>query len=83
MLRFMPEIQVMHIVRLWALLHNILENYKKVCNDSLLLPSLQIKWFTQAMPRCSAAAWQGFNSRKRAEFPHMIPLLSKWTRAAF
>ena len=47
MLRFMPEICVIHIVRIWALLYNVLENYKKICNDSLLSLSLQVQWFIQ------------------------------------
>ena len=47
MLRFILEIHVIHIVRIWALLYNVLENYKKICNDSLLSLSLQIKWFMQ------------------------------------
>ena len=47
MLRFMPEIRVTHIVRIWALLYNVLENYKKICIDSLLSLSLQIQWFIQ------------------------------------
>ena len=45
MLRFTPEIRVIHIVRIWALLYNALENFKKICNDSLLSLSLQIQWF--------------------------------------
>ena len=32
---------------IWALLYNVLENYKKICNDSLLSLSLQIQWFIQ------------------------------------
>ena len=44
MLRFMPEIRVTHIVRIWALLYKVLE---KICNDSLLSLSLQIQWFIQ------------------------------------
>ena len=47
MLQFMPEIRVIYIVRIWALLYDVLENYKKICNDSLLSLSLQIKWFIQ------------------------------------
>ena len=47
MLRFMPEIRVIHIVRIWALLYNVLENHKKICNDSLVSLSLQIQWFIQ------------------------------------
>ena len=47
MLRFMLEICVIHTVRIWALLYNVLENYKKICNDSLLSLSLQIQWFIQ------------------------------------
>ena len=47
MLRFMPEIRVTHIVRIWALLYDVLENYKKICNDSLLPLSLQIQWLIQ------------------------------------
>ena len=47
MLRFMLEIRVIHVVCIWALLYNVLENYKKICNDSLLSLSLQIKWFIQ------------------------------------
>ena len=47
MLRFMPEICLMHIVHVWALLYNVLESYKKICNDSLLSLSLQIQWFIQ------------------------------------
>ena len=47
MLWFMPEIRIIHIVRIWALLYDVLENYKKICNDSLLSLSLQIKWFIQ------------------------------------
>ena len=43
----MPEIRVTHIVRIWALLYNVLENYKKICNNSLLSLSLQIKWCIQ------------------------------------
>ena len=43
MLRFMLEIRVIHIVRIWALLYKVLENHKKICNDSLLSPSLQIQ----------------------------------------
>ena len=61
MLRFMPEI---HIVHIWILLYNVLENYRKNCNASLLSSSLQIQWFIQAMPRYCAAAWRGFNSRE-------------------
>ena len=45
MLRFMLEIRVIHILRIWALLYNVLENYKKICNDSLLSLSLHIQWF--------------------------------------
>ena len=45
MLRFIPEIRVIHVVRIWALLYNVLENYKKICNDSLLSLYLQIQWF--------------------------------------
>ena len=37
----------MHIVHVWALLYNVLESYKKICNDSLLSLSLQIQWFIQ------------------------------------
>ena len=47
MLRFMPEIRVTHIVRIWALLYKVLKNHKKICNDSLLSLSLQIQWFIQ------------------------------------
>ena len=47
MLRLMPEIHVIYIVRIWALLYDVLENYKKICNDSLLSLSLQIQWFIQ------------------------------------
>ena len=47
MLQFMPEIRIIHIVRIWALLYNVLENYKKICDDSLLSLSLQILWFIQ------------------------------------
>ena len=47
MLRFMLEIRIIHIVRIWALLYNLLENYRKICNDSLLSLSLQIQWFMQ------------------------------------
>ena len=47
MLRFMPEIRVIHIVRIWELLYKVLENHKKICNDSLLSLSLQIQWFIQ------------------------------------
>ena len=47
MLRFMPEIRVIHIVRIWALLYKVLENHKKICNDSLLSLSLQIQWFIE------------------------------------
>ena len=47
MLWFMPKICIIHIVHIWALLYNVLENYKKICNDSLLLLSLQIQWFIQ------------------------------------
>ena len=47
MLRFMPEIHVIHIVHIWALLNNVLENHKKIFNDSLLSLSLQIQWFIQ------------------------------------
>ena len=49
MLRFMPEIRVTYIVYMciWALLYNVLENHKKICNDSLLSLSLQIQWFIQ------------------------------------
>ena len=47
MLRFISEIHVIHIVRIWALLYNVLENYKKICNNSLLSLSLQIKWCIQ------------------------------------
>ena len=60
----MPEIRVIHILRIWALLYNVLENYRKNCNVSLFSPSLQIQWFIQAMPRCCAAAWRGFNGRE-------------------
>ena len=45
MLRFTPEMRVIHIVCIWALLYNALENFKKICNDSLLSLSLQIQWF--------------------------------------
>ena len=47
MLWFMPEIRVIHIVRIWALLYKELENHKKICNDSFLSLSLQIQWFIQ------------------------------------
>ena len=47
MLRFMPEIRVIHIGCIWALMYNVLENYKKICNDSLLSLSLQIQSFIQ------------------------------------
>ena len=47
MLWFMLEIRVIHIVSIWALLYNVMENYKKICNDSLLSLSLQIRWFIQ------------------------------------
>ena len=47
MLRFMPEIRVIHIVCIWALLYNVLENYEKICNNNLLSLSLQIKWCIQ------------------------------------
>ena len=57
----MPEIRVIHILCIWALLYNVLENYRKNCNVSLFSPSLQNQWFTQAMPRCCAAARRGFN----------------------
>ena len=39
----MPEIRVIHIVHIWALLYNVLENYKKICNDSLLTDSMVIQ----------------------------------------
>ena len=45
MLQFMPEICVTHIVRI--IMGNVLENYKKICNNSLLSLSLQIQWFIQ------------------------------------
>ena len=45
MLRFMVEIRVIHLVCIWALLYKVVENYKKICNDSLLSLSLQIQWF--------------------------------------
>ena len=47
MLRFMPEIRIIHIVLIWALLYNVLENHKKIFNDSLLSLSLQIQWLIQ------------------------------------
>ena len=47
MLLFMLEIRVMHIVHVWALMYNVLENYEKICNDSLLSLCLQIQWFIQ------------------------------------
>ena len=47
MLRFMPEIRVIHIVCIWALLYNVLENCKKICNDSIFSLSLQIQRFIQ------------------------------------
>ena len=47
MLRFMPEIRVTHIVRIWALLYNVLENFLIICIYSLLSLSLQIQWFIQ------------------------------------
>ena len=47
MLRFMPEIRVTHIVRIWALMYKVLENRKKIFNDSVLSLSLQIQWFIQ------------------------------------
>ena len=37
------KIRVIHMVRIWALLYNVLENYKKIFNDSLLSLSLQIQ----------------------------------------
>ena len=47
MLSFLRMSSTVHIVRIWALLYNALENYKKICNDSLLSLSLQIQWFIQ------------------------------------
>ena len=48
MLRFMPEIRVIHIVRIWALdCIMYWKIIKKICNDSLLSLSLQIQWFIQ------------------------------------
>ena len=38
-LRFTPEIRVIHILRIWTLLYNVLENYMKFV---MLAPSLQI-----------------------------------------
>ena len=43
----MPEIRITHIVHIWALLYTVLENHKKICNDSLLSLSLHIQWFIQ------------------------------------
>ena len=63
-LKHFAEILVIHILRIWALLYNVLENYRKTCNVSLFSPSLQIQWFIQAMPRCCAAARRGFNGRE-------------------
>ena len=51
----MPEIRVTHIVRVWALLYNVLENYKKICNNRLLSLSLQIKWCIQDAVQLSGA----------------------------
>ena len=56
MLRFMPEIRVIHIVRIWALLYNVMENHKKMCNDSLLSLYLQIQWFIQDAVQLPGAA---------------------------
>ena len=55
----MPEIRVIHIVRIWALLYNVLENYKKICNDSLLSLSLQIQWFIQDAVQLPGAVLTG------------------------
>ena len=51
--------------------------WKVYCDVSLLLPSVQIEWFIQAMPRCCAAARHSFNS---SELNYHVNH-SKWTRA--
>ena len=61
MLRFILEIRVIHIVRIWALLYIVLENDKKIYDDSLLSLSLQIQWFIQDAVQLPGAC---FNSRE-------------------
>ena len=74
MLWFLPQIRIhiIHIVSIWVLLYNVLENYRKNCNVSLLCRSNGLCKLRK--PRYCAVAWHSFDSRE-LNFYVMIPSL--------